>query len=608
MAWQQPRDLSDRPVVILGAGVLGRRIACTWASAGYKVHVRDPSSEQRSQCLQYVEENLALYPKRTSSSVGQVYTFEQVEAAVTNAWLVIEAIPEKLQLKIDTFATLESLVAQDCILATNSSSYKSSEMLQKVSQQTKSRMLNMHYYMPPKSMVVELMTDGFTDENIFPFLVDRLKETAALPYVARRESTGFIFNRLWAAVKREALTILSEGVSVPEEIDGIWNEIFIKGKLTPCKTMDEVGLDTVAFIESHYVAERGLSPQHTVDYLKTNYISHGKLGDKSDAGGLYPVHSEKITTGSSVATSPTLLVLDLGLAAPESSFTAGQVLTLDAKTNQLNPLITGQSMPDGIDVDPSAGRMFWTAMGHLGKPDGAVYSANLDGSDTAVVVAPGVVHTPKQLCLDPKNQKVYFSDREGCAVYRCAYDGSELQAIVKTKQTDTGDADEADVLNWCVGVAFSPSRGKLYWTQKGPSKGGHGRIFCADIDGPEGSSRNITCILDNLPEPIDLDIDEGNSKLYWTDRGEIPRGNSLNSISLDATGLPLPKDSASSGTGPQILSRRFKEAIGLKMDVVNQKIYVTDLGGFIYCYDLATGEKHVVCTDEHRAFTGIALL
>jgi 3-hydroxyacyl-CoA dehydrogenase len=161
-----------------------------------------------------------------------------MEDAIADSWLVIEAVPEKLQLKIDTFAQLDALAPSDCILASNSSSYKSSEMLEKVSVNTKARILNMHYYMPPQCMIVELMTDGHTTPEIFPFMVDRSKEVGTLPYVARKESTGFIFNRLWAAVKREALTILAEGVSVPEEIDSMWTEMFVKGGSTPCKTMD----------------------------------------------------------------------------------------------------------------------------------------------------------------------------------------------------------------------------------------------------------------------------------------------------------------------------------------------------------------------------------
>lgn len=111
-------------------------------------------------------------------------------------------------------------------------------MLGEVPEDCKSRILNMHYYMPPNCMVIELMTDGFTDPAIIEYVVHRSREVGTLPYVARKESTGFIFNRLWAAVKRETLTILAEGVSTPEEIDSMWTEMFVKGGSLPCRTMD----------------------------------------------------------------------------------------------------------------------------------------------------------------------------------------------------------------------------------------------------------------------------------------------------------------------------------------------------------------------------------
>lgn len=202
------------------------------------MRIRDPSAQQRSDGIAYVEENAAAYAQKTGKTPGKAQAFENIQEAVDNAWLVIEAVPEKIQLKIDTFAELDALTPADCILASNSSSYKSSEMIEKVSAARKTQILNMHYYMPPMCMVVELMTDGFTTQDIFPFMVERSKEAATLPYVARKQSTGFIFNRLWAAVKREALTILAEGVSVPEEIDSLWTELIINGGAPPCKLMD----------------------------------------------------------------------------------------------------------------------------------------------------------------------------------------------------------------------------------------------------------------------------------------------------------------------------------------------------------------------------------
>lgn len=162
-----------------------------------------------------------------------------------DAWLVIEAIPERIELKISTFAELESLAPKDAILASNSSSYRSGEMLERVSDATKTRIMNTHYFMPPSIMIVELMTDGYTEPAILPFMAERQKEAGTLPYTARKESTGFIFNRLWAAIKREVLTILAEGVSIPEEIDDLWKRMFVEGGMGPCQFMDRKLTHTV---------------------------------------------------------------------------------------------------------------------------------------------------------------------------------------------------------------------------------------------------------------------------------------------------------------------------------------------------------------------------
>ncbi|KAJ5200175.1 Dehydrogenase multihelical [Penicillium cf. griseofulvum] len=603
--WEPPRNYRSRTVAVLGAGVLGRRVGCIWASAGFDVKIRDPSEQQRADGIAYIKENVQSYAAKTNKVPGSYEAVEDMKSAVENAWLVIEAVPEKLPLKIATFAELEALAPEDCILASNSSSYKTAEMIGQISDSTKMRVLNMHYYMPPACMIVELMTDGHTTPEIFPFMVEQCKEAATNPYVARKESTGFIFNRLWAAVKREVLTILAEGVSVPEEIDAMWSELFIKGGTLPCRTMDNVGLDTVAFIEGHYVTERGLSPEKTVNFLKNNYLDHGKLGTKCSKGGLYP--ASNTTPAKADPKKPEILVLDLGLSAAAPSMTSGEILRVSADGKQQTSILKGQSLPDGLAVDSASGRMFWTCMGIPGKPDGAVYSANVDGTDIKTIVAPGSINTPKQVVLDSEAQAVYFCDREGCRVYRCAFDGSNLEVLIDNTGRDM--TPKQRISEWCVGVAVSPSRGKFYWTQKGASKGGEGRIFCANITTPEGQSTtdrgDVQCVIADLPEPIDLEVHEASSTLYWTDRGEIPWGNSLNRAKLGEDGLLQP---TSSPRGYEILTRGLNEAIGLKLDSANSHVYLTDLCGSIYRCDLDGKNKEKLHSDEHRAFTGITVL
>lgn len=198
MTWTPP-TIGSRPVVVLGAGVLGRRIACSYVSGGYNVHIRDPFASAREAALKYIDENKEEYAKATrlgsiapAEKFGSYAAFEDMETAVKDAWLVIEAVPEKLQLNIDTFGDLDKLAPVDCILGSNSSSFKSSLMLDKVSEARRKLVCNVHYTMPPAIRTVELMTDGVSEEGIFPFLSDVLRECGMHPVTARKESTGYV--------------------------------------------------------------------------------------------------------------------------------------------------------------------------------------------------------------------------------------------------------------------------------------------------------------------------------------------------------------------------------------------------------------------------------
>ena len=343
-------------------------------------------------------------------------------------------------------------------------------------------------------------------------------------------------------------------------------------------------------------------------YLEDSFLSVGKLGDKSENGGLYPPAEKKYpsqTASTDSAEGSRIFALDIGLSSTtKSPVSAGEIVEL-TRDGHIRTILKDQKMPDGLIVDPASCRMFWTCMGTPGKKDGAVYSADLDGSDVQIVVASGgTINTPKQLALDPSSQTIYFCDREGSGVYRCKYDGSGLVKIIDNAQSGV---DVQDVLSWCVGIAVAPSLGKLFWTQKGPSKGGKGRIFSAKIPSPGEAcveAKSVQTVLDKLSEPIDLEFDEESGMLYWTDRGEIPSGNSLNRIRLDESG----EVSAAGKASHEILARYFHEAIGLKLVPAEKAVYVTDLGGSIYRYDLESGKKTTLFTEEGRAFSGITVL
>lgn len=247
-------------------------------------------------------------------------------------------------------------------------------------------------------------------------------------------------------------------------------------------------------------------------------------------------------------------------------------------------IVTDCHLPDGIVVDVEAGHIYWTNMGVPNLNDGSIERANLDGSNRKVIVPQGVTFTPKQLHLEKRSSKLYWSDREGMRVMRANLDGTNVETLVKTGE---GGDDRRDATRWCVGITVDPKRGQIYWTQKGPDNAGLGRILRAGIDLPKGedaaSRTDIEVWFDDLPEPIDLELDLESRVLYWTDRGNPPSGNTVNRASIDAP--------ARNGRAPEVVVSDLMEGIGIALDVPGNRMFVTDLGGSVYSAKLDGSEK-----------------
>lgn len=264
----------------------------------------------------------------------------------------------------------------------------------------------------------------------------------------------------------------------------------------------------------------------------------------------------------------------------------GRVLSAKPDGSDLKTIVSeGRKLPDGIVVDAEAGHIYWTNMGNPSRNDGSVDRADLDGSNITNIVPPGGTFTPKQLQLDKKNGKLYWCDREGMRVMRCNLDGSNVETLVDTSQGDSRPGP--DQTKWCVGIALDVDGGKAYWTQKGPDNAGKGRIFRANLEIPKGQTptnrSDIEVLYENLPEPIDLDLDLKNRMMYWTDRGDPPRGNTVNRAIMDVT----------PGTSivPEILFPNLMEGIGLSLDLKGRRMFLTDLGGSIYSANLDGSDK-----------------
>jgi sugar lactone lactonase YvrE len=292
-------------------------------------------------------------------------------------------------------------------------------------------------------------------------------------------------------------------------------------------------------------------------------------------------------------TQPTLYFLSL----------RGGVIKASAQGTHRSVVVAPEAAgvgPDGIAIDAAGGHVYWTTMGKVADNDGSILRADLDGRNVKTIVPAGGTYTPKQLKIDTVNRKLYWSDREGMRVMRSNLDGSAIETLIVT---GTSDADRKDAARWCVGIAVDTHGGKLYWTQKGGDNANKGTIKRANLKMPAGATaatrKDIEVLFSNLPEPIDLDIDNDTRLLYWSDRGD----NTISRAPLDP---PTQYDPAKR-TDREIVLRNVGEAIGVALDMTADKLYYTSLGGVVGSVALNGTNAKVLLSDQ-GALTGIVAL
>jgi hypothetical protein len=277
---------------------------------------------------------------------------------------------------------------------------------------------------------------------------------------------------------------------------------------------------------------------------------------------------------------------------------AGRILSMKPDGSDGRAIVTGCRMPDGIAVDAEAGHIYWTNMGVPKLNDGSIERADLDGKNRKTIVPEGGTFTPKQVQIEKETRKLYWCDREGMRVMRANLDGSHVETLVDTSQGDPRPGPDAT--QWCVGITVDRARGQIYWTQKGPDNAGVGRICRAGIDLPKGEDparrTDVEVLFDGLPEPIDLELDLEHRVLYWTDRGDPPRGNTVNRVSIDTK---------RGQAAPEIIFTHLMEGIGIALDLAGDRMFLTDLAGSLYSARLDGTDKRVILAIQGN-LTGIA--
>src|SRR5271156_1331270 len=301
------------------------------------------------------------------------------------------------------------------------------------------------------------------------------------------------------------------------------------------------------------------------------------------------MHEPKRASGDP-ATLGRLYLLDLSVDC---------VVSLNPDGSDRKVIVTEGRYPDGIVVDVAAGQLYWTNMGSPTANDGSIERADLDGQNRKAIVGQGGTFTPKQVQLEKKSRSLYWCDREGMRLMRANLDGSNIETLVDTGQGDPRPGP--DPAKWCVGVAIDVDGDQVYWTQKGPDNAGQGRLLRAGIEVPAGQTASnradIELLYDGLPEPIDLELDLKNRVMYWTDRGDPPRGNTVNRAPMDSDVRDRPT--------PEIIFTHLMEGIGIALDRKGDRMFITDFGGNVFSAKLDGSDPKVLLVAQGN-LTGIA--
>ena len=287
------RDVTTASVI--GAGTMGRQIAALIAASGRAVRLWDAdpgmlaaareriAEETRSlpHLPRYAHHQFRLQPPTDLDEVmGRIDTASRLENAVAGADIVIEAVREDLDTKLNLFAELSRL-APDAILTTNSSSIPSSQIAPAL--RDPGRFLNTHFFAPVWSRpMVELMGSGATRPEVMDAVERFAKSLGLVVAVVRGDSKGFIINRVWRAVKRESLRVVDEGHADPDDVDRLWM-LFFGTPYGPFGIMDMVGLDVVSDIETSY-QKVATDPADQPSAILHDKLRQGRLGEKSGQG------------------------------------------------------------------------------------------------------------------------------------------------------------------------------------------------------------------------------------------------------------------------------------------------------------------------------------
>jgi 3-hydroxybutyryl-CoA dehydrogenase len=273
---------SQRPMAVLGAGLMGHGIAYLFARAGHRVRVHDLSQGALRSLPERIRQICRLCDS-DDSLLARIECQKDLGAAVADADLVIEAISEQLALKCQVFGQLEALAPGDAVLASNTSAIPIGAISAGLA--SRHRIVGAHFWNPPHLVpLVEVIMASEASRPAADFLIDRLRAAGRHPVLVRRDVPGFIGNRLQHALKREAIALVAAGVCDAETVDDVVKFGFGArlAVLGPLEQSDLVGLDLTRQIHDILMPDLDTTPC-THPYLE-GLIAKGELGMKTGKG------------------------------------------------------------------------------------------------------------------------------------------------------------------------------------------------------------------------------------------------------------------------------------------------------------------------------------
>ncbi len=273
-------------IAVIGAGIMGRGIAQVAAVGGFETVLQDIDAGQLQSGLRDVQASLAKAVDRGALEADQarlaltrLRTMTALDAAVAGAQLVIEAVPERIHLKLEILEELDRLCAPQTILASNTSSLSITEMAAVT--QRAPLVIGMHFFNPvPRMRLLEIVRALETSAAAIEAAQDIARRMGKEPVVVR-ESPGFITSRINALIGNEAFRMLEEGVASAADIDKAL-KLGLNHPMGPFELVDLVGLDTRLSILEYL--HRALGERFRPSPLLVQYVKGGRLGRKTGRG------------------------------------------------------------------------------------------------------------------------------------------------------------------------------------------------------------------------------------------------------------------------------------------------------------------------------------